>query len=280
MVTLTNTLSHLTCHYSLNPPQRHRTSRILRGENLPWGAYWCFTAWQDLEQQEPGDTLYHTFIFPSWPPDQTRWFTFTATIASQPSPSAGPIIKHTHPGADNLDIILRPSSPGDLCHPDIDGTGLPCPLHYRTVDSPPPFGDFTYLEPATYDNVWKDDSYNLPSINPGTIEYITHTYRFKTLGTYPPAYVTGHLLRIAGTNYTMYRMGSPADWFTISTNYAVNPHTHLPWTTADINALQAGITIRAGRQALWLIIGQCSEVYITVRRLLNYPPEPPLPWPE
>ena len=89
----TNNPCHLTCYYTDQEPVRHATSRVVRGLALPWGAYFCFVAWNSLEQQEAGDTLAHTFEITPWAYCQTKWFSFRGTIAGELSPSAGPLIK-------------------------------------------------------------------------------------------------------------------------------------------------------------------------------------------
>ena len=90
---ITNNPCHLTIYFTDKPPVRHATSRIVRGLSLPWGAYWCFVAWDSVEQQEAGDTLAHTFEVSPWAYCQTKWFSFRGTVAGELSPSAGPLIK-------------------------------------------------------------------------------------------------------------------------------------------------------------------------------------------
>lgn len=90
---LTNNPCHLTCYYTAKEPVRHRTSLVKRGVALPWGAYFCFAAWNSVEQQEPGDTLIHTFEVPDWSYCQTKWISFRGTVAGEISPSVGPLIK-------------------------------------------------------------------------------------------------------------------------------------------------------------------------------------------
>lgn len=92
----TNNPVHLTCYYTDKQPGRHKTERTDRGLTLPWGAYFCFVAWKTVEQQEPGDTLIHTFEIPGWIICQTKWFAFRGTVSGQLSPSVSPIFKHHH----------------------------------------------------------------------------------------------------------------------------------------------------------------------------------------
>ena len=91
-----NNPCHLTCYYTDKKPRRHKTSRNERGLTLPWGAYFCFVAWQTVEQLEPGDTLTHTFAVPDWSYCQTKWFAFRGTVASVLSPSVSALFKHHH----------------------------------------------------------------------------------------------------------------------------------------------------------------------------------------
>ncbi|MBA7570585.1 hypothetical protein ES708_12338 [subsurface metagenome] len=99
IVTTSNNPCHLTLYYTDKEPIRHATSRIVRGLSLPWGAYWCFVAWKEVEQQEAGDTLFHTFEVPAWSYCQTKWLCFRGTVASILSPSVSALLKHHHPGA-------------------------------------------------------------------------------------------------------------------------------------------------------------------------------------
>ncbi len=94
----TNNPCHLTCYYTDKEPGSHRTSRNQRGLTLPWGVYYCFVAWQSVEQIEPGDTLTHTFEIPDWSYCQTKWLAFRGTVAGELSPSVSPIFQHHHPG--------------------------------------------------------------------------------------------------------------------------------------------------------------------------------------
>ncbi len=94
----TNNPCHLTCYYTDKEPGRHRTSRNQRGLTLPWGAYYCFVAWQTIEQTEPGDTLSHTFEIPDWSYCQTKWFAFRGTVAAVLSPSVSALFEHHHSG--------------------------------------------------------------------------------------------------------------------------------------------------------------------------------------
>lgn len=92
---LTNVPCHLTMHWTTIEPKTHKVARVVRGLPAPEGAYFCFDVQDTNEQEEDGDTLYHSFIKRDWPLCQTRYFAFTATINEIESPSSSPIFsKH------------------------------------------------------------------------------------------------------------------------------------------------------------------------------------------
>lgn len=57
----------------------------------------CFTVYADIEQEEAGDTLEHTFIVRTWPVPQTRYFYLIGTIDEVPSPSTSNIFTYHFP---------------------------------------------------------------------------------------------------------------------------------------------------------------------------------------
>lgn len=96
IITLTtNTPCHLWLYWSDKEPWVHRKGVTERGLTMPWASYWCFVAWQKIEQTEPGDTTTHTFTWLGWVTCQTRYLRFHGTIDGLDSPSDSPIfIKH------------------------------------------------------------------------------------------------------------------------------------------------------------------------------------------
>ena len=91
---VTDEKCHLWLRWSLNPPQKHPRQRRLRGIEVKGDVYYCFTAYHDIEQNEAGDTLIHTFDCIDWPYCQTRWFYFHGTYAGDASPSTSCIFVH------------------------------------------------------------------------------------------------------------------------------------------------------------------------------------------
>lgn len=97
IVLTTDRPCHLWLYWSNHPPWVHREATTRRGLTLPWDAYWCYVAWHKIEQQEPGDTLIHTFTWGEWQSCQTKYFRFHGTIGGVESPSDSPIFSKHYP---------------------------------------------------------------------------------------------------------------------------------------------------------------------------------------
>ncbi|MBA7707830.1 hypothetical protein ES703_116713 [subsurface metagenome] len=79
------------------PPRKHALPSYRRGLYLQGDIRFCFVVYEDNEQDEPGDTLIHTFNKPAWPICETRWFYFIGTIAGVPVVSESPIFTFHFP---------------------------------------------------------------------------------------------------------------------------------------------------------------------------------------
>ena len=89
---------HLFMRWTTTEPLKHPMAEYRRGILVPIGTRYCFVAWKENEQLEPGDTLIHTFEKRNWPVCQTRYFYFIGTKQTEEQPSASPILyKHRTP---------------------------------------------------------------------------------------------------------------------------------------------------------------------------------------
>ena len=79
IVTTSDVPCHMWLRHTLEPPQKHAKPVERRGLIISWDARFCFVAFEDLEQDEPGDTFIHTFTWTGWEICQTRYFYFWAT---------------------------------------------------------------------------------------------------------------------------------------------------------------------------------------------------------
>lgn len=104
----TNTPVHLYMFWTNTEPEKHKRTRVVRGLTVPDTIAYCFVTWHQNEQEEPGDTIIHTFIKEPWPGCETRWFTFRALVNNEWSPSVGPIFTKHRPILAFIRLILEP----------------------------------------------------------------------------------------------------------------------------------------------------------------------------
>lgn len=89
----TNVPCHLWMRWSVLPPWIHKIPVTRRGLTTMSDFYYCFDVYHDNEQEEPGDTLVHTFIKEPWASCETRYFYFHGQIDNVNIPSTSPIFK-------------------------------------------------------------------------------------------------------------------------------------------------------------------------------------------
>jgi len=95
IVTTTDVACHHWLRHTLREPQKHAKPVLRRGLLMQWDARFCFVAFEDLEQDEAGNTFTHTFTWHGWEECQTRYFYFWATWHGEKMKSTSPIFsKH------------------------------------------------------------------------------------------------------------------------------------------------------------------------------------------
>ena len=124
----TDNSCHLFMRWTRVPPEQHKIPRFRRGVYLFDDKRFCFVAWHENEQLEPGDTYIHTFIKIGWPSCETRYFYFVGTKQAEQQPSTSPIFtKHflkptpdpdpspeTPPCAGNFRYLMHEHSEGEI----------------------------------------------------------------------------------------------------------------------------------------------------------------------
>ena len=83
IVATTDVPCHLFLRMSKKPPWKHVLPAYRRGLRLTGDIRFCFTVFEDNDQEEAGDTLQHTFIKGGWPFCEHRWFYFVGEIDGQ-----------------------------------------------------------------------------------------------------------------------------------------------------------------------------------------------------
>jgi hypothetical protein len=187
VVVITDSPAHLYARISDVEPQIHKKTSYIRGLPLMDDSRFCFVVFNDIEQDESGDTLAHTFTFPDWLYCMTRWIYFWGKKAGEPCVSTSPIFKHHN----NVPVwifytigyppIVRASSNptgwGWLCHsspsPYAGGMSL---LEYnvRTIESSPLFPDYVGTFRQQTPTLWK-------CINSQLVDMMTLGYHQYTI---------------------------------------------------------------------------------------------------
>ncbi|MBA7537621.1 hypothetical protein ES705_29890 [subsurface metagenome] len=79
----TDVPSHLFVRLSLKEPWVHMKPSIRRGVAFAEDVRFCFTVFEDNEQNEWGDTLEHTWWKENWPPCTTKWLYVWGMVAGE-----------------------------------------------------------------------------------------------------------------------------------------------------------------------------------------------------
>ena len=263
----TNSRCHLTLYYTDKRPWRHKTSTILRGLSVPWGAYFCFVAYKPVEQLEAGDTLTHTFLVPDWAYDLRRWFSFRGTVDGDLSPSGAPIFEHTNQSTLPRIQRLYPNASGVRCLIPYEN-GYACPHHWKNVNEHSQDGDLSCVytgEP--WNRQWIGDLYNIDEgmTNGAVINSVNILACIRRQG--GMAYVRTH--RIALYTHGRYYLGDMMNYIPTSYVYRnwlhnVNPFTLYYWSPAELNDLQIGIFVYHYRGVGWSSSGYCTQIYAEV----------------
>ena len=95
---VTDVPSHLWVRLSSKHPWIHKKTSLIRGLPLKEDLRFCFTVYEDNEQQEPGDTFTHTWVKPDWPECTTKWLYLWGSVAGETCVSTSPLFKYHNTG--------------------------------------------------------------------------------------------------------------------------------------------------------------------------------------
>lgn len=84
---------HLHLRWSRHEPRIHDKPVLRRGLRMHGDRYFCFTTFLDNEQEEPGDTLTHTFLKYEWAICEDIYFYFWGKVAALTCQSTTAIFK-------------------------------------------------------------------------------------------------------------------------------------------------------------------------------------------
>jgi len=270
---------HMTLYWTYSEPLRHRTSRVFRGIEQPWSAYFCFVAYTGVEQEEAGDSTIHTFWMPDWLEGQTRFWTTRASVNDELTPSSTPIIKYTHPGGTPRLVFIRPNAQGHH-----NGFNI-----YRYTPYPNQFWNVNEIEPdfdTTYNSFllgvstsYATETYNLDTAIVGQIDSVTFYALMKRLNGYHYHRCGKVSFRTHDQTYHTpeYRLNTVYAWEQVT--HTVNPYTLLPWTQEEIDVLEAGASTRCIAYAGGTTYVRVSTVKVLITRAINTPSVEPAPYP-
>ncbi len=150
-------------------------------------------------------------------------------------------------------LYLRPSAAGGETNiaSQYPGSGS----HYDKVDEsfPDDYAAYVYTAATGYQR----DLYQLENTSQtGTINWIKVWVRCVALA-------SGYCrtaIKTGGTVYEGTQQSVSMSWANYSTQYAENPNTEEAWTWDDLNALQAGVSLKEGS----ILNTNCTQVYIEV----------------
>lgn len=159
-VTVTsNRAVHVTLMWTDQPVRMHLQELLRRGLRLLGDPYFCFTQWHEIEQEEAGDTITHTFIWNTWVVGETRSFAFKGTVGGELSPSQWGIFKKTCPPippptifySDNCPIVSAVEGVVKRIAPQQDWPGIRDGAGTRATDC---FGTLTAFIRSTNPAGW------------------------------------------------------------------------------------------------------------------------------
>jgi len=155
--------------------------------------------------------------------------------------------------------ILRPNAVGTYSQLGVYPTGVVAGEHWDKVDEVVADDASTYvlMTPGVDEGVYKRDLYALPAHEgSGAINSVKVYVRAKINVSYSLASIRTH-----DTVYDSANLGHGGTWSTKSNTWTTNPNTGNPWTWAEIDALEAGVSLRGVSSSYY---AQCTQVYVEV----------------
>lgn len=241
---------HLWLYYTFQEPWVHRSQAIKRGLSIPWHSYWCYVAWQKIEQDEAGDTTSHTFNFSPLYNCLNVWFRFAGTIATIWSPSDSPIFYRHYldydynDGPNNIARAIneyearcqsfKPLYTYNLKYINVklrrEGNPLPLEVRiYRSLLTGIPFGHPIFETTIDPDNISTSPTYDWHPIFAKYLVVgagIVYTLMLTNQSTWP-----GNNIYVTGQIHTPTDEYSRGHWL----SYLLKTDQWLPDTNVDMN---------------------------------------------
>jgi len=241
---------HLYCRITSQEPRIHKEASYRRGLWIADDVRFCFTVFEDIEQEEAGDTTEHHFIQEPWPVCYTKWFYLHGTIDALPCVSTSPYFALHREKQELPSQLLHPDGDGDLTQLlSTDEPHYLAVLYEDTVFIPPNGGyiwgrwDGHYVRKNWWPWGYRSDLYTFddPAVCDNPITDLICYYRLCR-DAYPYGKWKSHL-RILGFDY--YSDPRPAyyGFYLAEHSWPINPSSLAPWTQQEVADLQAGIAM-------------------------------------
>lgn len=161
---------------------------------------------------------------------------------------------------------LRPSADGTTI--EVQNPAYPANAHWSLVDEAVADDLTTYIE-ETNNLGFRTDTYTLPNLSEASGITITSVKVYFNFRSNTAAYTAKGkaAVRVAGTNYFGTEQNPSTSWTTYSEEWTVSPATSSAWTIAEVNALEAGVSLDRPFQGY---ATQCTQVYVVVAYLYTY----------
>lgn len=153
---------------------------------------------------------------------------------------------------------LRPSGVGSLTQ--IAYTEPSSQPHWSMVDEAVPDDDSTQVWDVA--QAYRTDLYAMPDMAPtGTINKVTVHIRAKGADIASYHALAKEAVRTHGTDYFGAENILTTTWTNYSYEWTTNPYTGSPWTSDEINALEAGVSLGYQNTGHY---SRCTQVYVVV----------------
>ncbi len=116
VVAVTNVACHLWLRWSTEKTGKHMDAVLRRGMVTREVPRFCVVSYNDVEQEEEGNTITHTFLVTPWPYCETRWYYLWGTMYGEATPSESPIFEYhrEEPAISEVIIPCWPTGSGRL----------------------------------------------------------------------------------------------------------------------------------------------------------------------
>lgn len=269
-VTITATTDiacHLFCRLTIEPPRIHTKSITRRGEPFMSELRFCFTVFEDNEQEEAGDTMEHTWIKPAWPVCTTKYFYLFGSQDGIMCVSTSPVFcYHNQWKPPPPPYFLYTKAAGD--ETNIYYVYPPGTAHWLAVHDLRKNANSWGVNTRYYMR-WERDLYRIDPLPPGTFDTVKlRCWGGQTYGYHQAKYA----LKMPG--YDVWESG-PFGWSAAGSEpprvgwvcvLTSNPITGMPWSHADFDNLQLGVTLCEIGSFGYIFI---NYIYI---ELINYVP--------